>query len=313
MNNTWIDKYWSLMVQENFEEAIPLKADHFPDSFFKYRSLSDRTIEIIEENYMWLSEISSLNDPFECSIQFDNDECLRLYYSSDQFKTNFNRKTGHTFTKEEIRRLTKSNKPFEEYIKICKERDIPFKQTPEEQLNKVQSRWTEIVNETNQNLRICSFSLINDSLLLWSHYANEHKGICIEYDFQEVDWVRTFIQPVNYKDVVHKIGIFEDYTTMQMIGSSLIKSSDWKYEQEWRVTSFRQKDEFPKKVDTPTPKTIYLGTRFYSNPRKLINRLFTIAEQRKIPIFQMQKYPNEYKLIKAHSPTITKKTWGDTN
>lgn len=298
MNEPWIDKYWNLMVQEKFEEAIPLKERHFPDSFFKYRSLTERTIETIEEGYLWLSEISALNDPFECSIQFDNDACLREYYASDVFRNTFSKTSGEQISDQEINRLITSAKPFEEYILICRERNIPFNQTPEEQLSKVQARWIEIVDETNQNLRICSYSLIVDSLLLWSHYAEDHKGICMEYDFHEVDWVRTFIQPVNYQDTIHKIGVFEEYTTMQMIGASLIKSSDWRYEQEWRVTSFRQESEFPDKVNIPDPKAIYLGTRFSSNEEDLIDQLLTIAKQKEIPVFQMKKHPNEYKLIK---------------
>jgi hypothetical protein len=56
---------------------------------------------------------------------------------------------------------------------------------------------------------------------------------------------------VNYKNKVPKIGLFEEYSTMKMIGSSLIKSLDWKYEQEWRLTIFKQKEDFPQKTIVP--------------------------------------------------------------
>lgn len=180
MKYNWIEKYWEFMISEDFEKAIPLKDLNFPKSFFKYSALSENTIESIVQNYVWVAEISSLNDPFECSIQFDNDECLRLYYSSDVFKETFSSITGHSLTTTEIEQLVSSQKPFETYIEICRNRNIPFSQTPEQQLSKVQDRWKEIVEETNNNLRICSFSLINSSLLLWSHYSKGHKGICLE-------------------------------------------------------------------------------------------------------------------------------------
>jgi len=35
------------------------------------------------------------------------------------------------------------------------------------------------------NLGICSFSLELKEILLWSHYANDHKGLCILYEFPE--------------------------------------------------------------------------------------------------------------------------------
>jgi hypothetical protein len=99
--------------------------------------------------------------------------------------------------------------------------------------------------------------------------------------------------------MVHKIGLFEEYTTEQIIGSSLIKSPDWKYEQEWRLTIFKQKDEFPQKMNAPIPKAIYLGTRFSSNNDLLKQRLFKIAENNKIPIFQMVKHASEFKLVEG--------------
>src|SRR6185437_5788583 len=108
--------------------------------------------------------------------------------------------------------------------------------------SKIQNRWLEIISETNKRLRICSFSVTKSSLLLWSHYASEHKGIAIEYDFIDTGEIRAFIQPIIYRDKVHKIGIFEEYSTMQMVCSSLIKSKEWEYEKEWRLTIFKQRN-----------------------------------------------------------------------
>jgi len=297
MNNDWINRYWQLIIDKNFEEAIPLKALNFPDTFFKYRRLTETTIETLKENYIWLAEISSLNDPFECSIQFDNDECLRKYYASTPFRQSFKSMTGHTLTEKEIKLLTTSLKPHDEYIKICRSRDIPYSLSSDQQLNRVQQRWNKIVEQTSQNLRVCSFSLNKNSLLLWSHYAEEHKGVCIEYDFVDVNVVRTFIQPVLYSEKVYKIGLFEEYTIMQLIASSLIKAKDWSYEQEWRLTIFKQANNFPHKISVPIPKAIYLGTRFNVNEEPLKMELYKIAQEKKIPLLQMTKHPNEFKLI----------------
>lgn len=300
MIESWIPSYWAYMAREDFDKAIPLKLNNFPDSFFKYRKLTELAIETIEENYIWLADISSLNDPFECSIQFDNDECLRTYYGSEKFRESFRVQTGHLLNESEIKKLKTAEKPFVQFQMICSNRSIPFKQSPEEQHAKIQSRWNEIVDETNINLRICSFSLNNSSLLLWSHYADEHKGLAIEYAFLEVDAIRTFLQPVLYRNNVHKIGLFEEYTTMQMIASSLVKSRDWEYEQEWRVTVFNQGENgFPRKLKVPDPKAIYLGTRFDVNEIALKEKLFALAGARNIPVFRMGKHPNEFKLIKV--------------
>lgn len=297
METSWTEKYWDYMTTENFDDGIALKNLNFPESFFKYKPLSEQTIESISEEYIWLSEIEKLNDPFECSIQFDNDKCLREYYASEKFQEFFIKLTGQKLTKNEIKILSGSEKPFKEYITICRNRNLAVGWTEEEQLNQAQNRWTQIVTETNKNLRICSFSLQNNSLLLWSHYATKHKGICIEYDFIDSEIIRAFIQPILYRDKVYKIGLFEEYTTMQMIGSSLMKSKDWSYENEWRVTIFKQQNKFPQKLKSPIPKAIYLGTRFYQNKDYLKDSLLKIASIKKIPIIQMRKDNNEFKLI----------------
>ncbi|SFQ71598.1 Protein of unknown function [Flavobacterium akiainvivens] len=287
------------MLAENFDAAIPLKLNNFPGSFYKYRALSERTIDILEKNYIWLAEIASLNDPFECSIQFDNNECLRKYYGSQDFHDLFVQMTDKALSSAEIRLLTKSQKPYEEYIKICAAKNIPLKLSPEQQLSKVQDRWSEIISETNRKLRICSFSLNNDSLLLWSHYAEEHKGICIEYDLLDNDIARAYIQPVIYSSKVPKIGIFEDYNTIQMVASSLIKSKEWEYEQEWRITIFKQSENFPQKLQVPKPVAIYLGTRFEANNEELKEKLYQFAAMNNIPLYPMKKHPQEFRLIRG--------------
>jgi hypothetical protein len=287
------------MAADNIEEAIPLKLENFPKSFFKYRCLTELTLQALDQNYIWLAEIAALNDPFECSIQFDNDECLRKFYGSTQFQRHFSKLTGHILTPENVQELTNAEKPFLAYQTICNSKRIPFSQTSEEQLSKVQSRWAQIVEEANQNLRICSFSLINSSLLLWSHYASEHKGIAIEYDFLDVDGVRTFVQPVVYSNRIHKIRLFEDYSVIQLVAASLIKSKDWEYEQEWRVTEFKKRQNFLQKMSVPNPTGIYLGTRFHQNEKELKDRLFAICFARKIPVYQMSKHPNEFRLISS--------------
>lgn len=246
---------------------------------------------------VWLAEISSLNDPFECSIQFDNDECLRSFYGSHKFREIFNVVSGENLSQSEIDRLTKSQEPYEEYLALFKEKGYELKVSPEEQLKKVQSRWDEIVKERNRNLKICSFSLVKHSLLLWSHYSQDHKGIAIEYDFIDSGSIRAFIQPIIYRDQIHKIGLFEEYNTMNMVASGLIKSKEWSYEREWRITSFKQSEEFSSKMHVPQPLAIYLGTRFCENEEELKSELYAYAVKNKVPIHQMIKHTNKFELM----------------
>jgi hypothetical protein len=299
MNRDWAKQYWDFMMSEKYDPGFELKYEHFPNSFFRYRKLCQKTIDSISENYIWLAEIASLNDPFECSLQFDSDKSTRLFFASKEFHLSFKKKFGKELTKSEIENIVTNKEPFRKYAEICKGKNIVMEITPEEQLEKIQRRWLEIIEETNASIRICSFSELNDSLLLWSHYADAHRGICIEYDLvEEGPEIRAFLQPIVYSDTVHKIELFEELTTLRKIGSTLIKSKEWEYEREWRVTIFKQNDTIPNKMTISKPKAVYLGTRFYLNEENLKQQLLKILKEQNIPAFHMTKHPKEYKLIK---------------
>lgn len=94
-----------------------------------------------------------------------------------------------------------------------------------------------------ENTWICSLSKINDSLLMWSHYANNHKGVCIELNMAHAihyldcrygDIVHNVGVEVQYRDIVEKPDYFKDnrdYLNYQIA----TKGKDWEYEQEWRL------------------------------------------------------------------------------
>lgn len=286
------------MMAEKYAEGINLKMQYFPQSFFKYRKLNSRTIDSIKDSKIWLAEIASLNDPFECSVQFDNNECLRLFFSDKNFLKGFKEKFGVELSNNEMNEIVNSEEPYLVYSRICISKNIELNISPEKQLIIVQKRWAEIVDQTNKNLRICCFSEFNDSLLMWSHYADEHKGVCIEYDFKEEDEIRSFLQPIDYRDKIYKINIFEDLTALRQIGASLTKCKAWEYEAEWRLTIQRRDNFLPDKISVPLPIAIYLGTRFYQNEDNVKKQFMEVIEEHNIPIYQIKKHSSEYRLIK---------------
>jgi len=152
------------------------------------------------------------------------------------------------------------------YTEICKTKNIIINTSPEQQFKTIQMRWNEIMEERNNNIRVSCFTEDNHNLLMWTHYADQHMGICLEYDFIDEGILRTFTQPVCYKNGTHKIGVFEELTMMRVIGTTLVKSLEWEYEKEWRCIVFKQDDKFPRTIGISDLKAIYLGTRFGQNP-----------------------------------------------
>ena len=80
---------------------------------------------------------------------------------------------------------------------------------------------------------IVCFCKVRDDILMWAHYADKHRGFCLEFDGS--DNCRFFgeAQPVEYEDYT-PIPLGED-NNRQMTRSILTKSKHWSYEREYRI------------------------------------------------------------------------------
>lgn len=129
------------------------------------------------------------------------------------------------------------------------------------------------------------------SMLMWSHYANSHKGICYEYDIKDIinlDSVRAniiyllpvkYISKTNYDELVKlhdkcfaenkdksrnknhnhlNENIVSDQYIKYFMLSILEKYTDsWKYENEWRLVHARNQSV----LEGIKPINIYVGAK----------------------------------------------------
>jgi hypothetical protein len=115
-----------------------------------------------------------------------------------------------------------------------------------------------IKNENDKNLReflkeykICSTSKIYNNILMWSHYADSHKGICIgiRVNKKECNDQGIYHTKVNYVDTPLFLQSIEKDTEDERIKKILsTKMKNWEYEDEYR---------FMKK--TPEPAMFKIG------------------------------------------------------
>jgi hypothetical protein len=102
--------------------------------------------------------------------------------------------------------------------------------------------------------KICSFRAVNDSILMWSHYASNHQGFCIEYDLEHLHSGDTLLK--NLYSVIYSREVFdvdltpwteklvtgkrEELSTSFPLLGVIQKFEGWAYEQEWRYVFFRE-------------------------------------------------------------------------
>ena len=65
-------------------------------------------------------------------------------------------------------------------------------------LNILENGLSDCMSKIKDAVRVVCLSEVYDSMLMWSHYAQNHTGYCIEYDFEENDMFYRHLYPVIY-------------------------------------------------------------------------------------------------------------------
>lgn len=156
------------------------------------------------------------------------------------------------------------------------------------------------------NIKISCFSEELFSMPMWSHYADNHTGFCIEYDFTRLSYendLTKYLFPVGYDSRRYDItNLFkktfnEPYDPRVILLCFLmnLKHSSWSYEKEWRIIKMRlpEEKEFTSGLeDCPLkPTAIYLGVNFDKN------EVHSVKEKLKnfdIPIYVLKVSISEF-------------------
>lgn len=109
---------------------------------------------------------------------------------------------------------------------------LPLKRTPDELLCDFK--------RSIENLGILSLASSNTNLLMWSHYASAHKGMCLEFKRNNntalADDKKT--KPMSYNNNYPSIQATSILSKKDTLSNKIrilhTKSKDWEYEQEWR-------------------------------------------------------------------------------
>ncbi len=139
-------------------------------------------------------------------------------------------------------------------------------------------KYIDAIVKGKKKLRICAFSKDRKNILLWAHYADGFKGVCIEVDLEVPQWEDYEIVTVEYSSRLLSFSNNSQHLVSVMPRKILSqKNSVWKYEKEVRTLS---RDEYIH--DGVSVKSILLGLR---TPEILKEAIFRITPSY-IPIFE---------------------------
>lgn len=164
----------------------------------------------------------------------------------------------------------------------------------ESELEKVHAALDSVINR-GREIGIYSLSGIYNDELLWAHYANSHKGFCIEYDLDlllesyPTDKVYSF--PVIYSTNPPEVGLSD---VSEKSGLSIVKklagnkSRRWDYEKEYRIITEKSGEH---SYNFRAVKAIYFGLRMLESWKV---ELISTLKGRGIEYYQIKQVPGRY-------------------
>lgn len=158
--------------------------------------------------------------------------------------------------------------------------------------------------------------LTNKEILMWTHYANAHHGICIEYaiprdQLKSIDDINIndikgaepntfYLEEVSYADglaVNYKHVVEEEtngYKPERLLQSIYcLKDTTFEYEHEYRLLSFSSDSNTYASIEFDYIKKIIFGIRCSSDTRYLIECINKQVYKNKIELYSIDEHFKE--------------------
>lgn len=171
-----------------------------PSVLYKYRSWNDYTKKILTDHQLYFSDPDDFNDPYECKPIVEK---VDFQFTSDA-KVFFHNADG-----SHIESPITNGK-----------------------LSIGYNLQKQMVEQSWASFRISSFTEKADNILMWSHYADYHKGICLVFDTTKDPVCFANGCGIIYSNKRPICGLGQKVKTVNPLTTKFI---DWQYEEEFRI------------------------------------------------------------------------------
>jgi len=270
------------MLIENMK-ILPCERDIC--TLYKYRPIDEYSINTILSGELYFQKAINLNDPFDCFVDeiIDGDD--------DDWKKYFKgRNKSIDYINKKLKDIHNKRFNFDKFIREYSSQNYFY---------------------------VSCFSKEFDNILMWSHYANCHKGICIGYNVTHFNNSLTLkckdgylnrkeIQGRNYLPLFRVFYKDERPEPNNILKSSkdkimeflYTKSIDWEYEKEYRIIlDDKTILKNPVLLDKNEIKEVIFGLKTPEDKKKcIINLINNNIWNNNINLFQMIKIEKKYNL-----------------
>jgi hypothetical protein len=186
-----------------------------PSRLYKYSAFTVRALTNLQNHGIYFNSPRNFNDPYDCNITPEiripsnaEIEELRSFFLND---------------------LAPGSPSYIQTQKVSKER------LREMVMNAARNTAANNVKEFSEKHGVSCFSEDHTDLLMWSHYGENQKGFCLEFDtayFSKFSKVKYSAAMPIFDPLPVLKGDLEDSDFMSIFST---KSLSWIYEKEWRM------------------------------------------------------------------------------
>ena len=248
-----------------------------PEVVYRYRHLIGKhrewTEKIITESILHFASPTTFNDPFDCKVHY-----RKLTATNSELKKRYGsvlkKKLPHCNRAQRRGKAVKDLKGFNRKNFLIS--------------------MTDGFQATVDKVGVLSLSKSRDNVVMWSHYAESHTGLCLGFSTGVDPAFFARCQPVDYVIEYPNIEIIRDSSEKQVEAFLFTKAIGWKYEEEWRIIDHKT-GSGDKVFFEGALVEIILGANMDVNDRKFI---LNSIKKRKYPVsvFEASANPGSYVL-----------------
>jgi hypothetical protein len=223
-----------------------------PDFLYKYRSLEGSGAlylkRLLLHDEIYFASRKAFNDPFECRPKF----------SFDGSKQQLRRYAKRVLTGDPNLTSARRKSLISQIVRDRRTRLATDAET-------LAAEWGEMLD---RDIGIYCLSARPNDLLMWSHYADSHRGVCVRFDRCQDPLLKNVMR-VNYQTEYPVMRPLIDRGVATARRVFLTKSDHWGYEEEWRIVDMSRGPGIRRIVPSAI-SGIILGARISDSDREKV-------------------------------------------